>query len=139
MLCSIFFGGQGSCPGFNLKFDVVLSNTGSQFMATFCSGCKEEVESVGDVNRDAKSGPAVHEFGSILEGLAGCVACGGNSTLVSCLHVFPFYVAFLCIAEIFGAFLCLVFQVATNYFLSEGLGSFVCYATCPFISWRVAN
>lgn len=48
-----------------------------RLMAMFCSGCKEEVENAGAPN-DAKNAASVQGFSAILEGLADCVACGGN-------------------------------------------------------------
>ncbi|KAI7994314.1 hypothetical protein LOK49_LG11G02023 [Camellia lanceoleosa] len=48
-----------------------------KLMAMFCSGCKEEVENAGAPN-DAKNASSVQGFSAILEGLADCVACGGN-------------------------------------------------------------
>ncbi|GMP95360.1 hypothetical protein CsSME_00044440 [Camellia sinensis var. sinensis] len=48
-----------------------------KLMAMFCSGCKEEVENAGASN-DAKNASSVQGFSAILEGLADCVACGGN-------------------------------------------------------------
>lgn len=48
-----------------------------RLMAMFCSGCKEEVENAGAPN-DAKNAASVQVFSAILEGLADCVACGGN-------------------------------------------------------------
>ncbi|XP_028124481.1 uncharacterized protein LOC114321510 isoform X2 [Camellia sinensis] len=53
-----------------------------KLMAMFCSGCKEEVENAGAPN-DAKNASSVQGFSAILEGLADCVACGGNGIQVS--------------------------------------------------------
>ena len=58
-------------------------NAGPKVMATFCSGCKEEVECAGAANSDAKNASAFQRFSVVLEGLADCVACGGNGTQVS--------------------------------------------------------
>ncbi|XP_059641267.1 protein SENSITIVE TO UV 2 isoform X2 [Cornus florida] len=50
-----------------------------QLMGMLCSGCKEEGENAGVVNNDARSASAFEGFGGVLEGLADCIDCSGNS------------------------------------------------------------
>ena len=51
-------------------------------MATFCSGCKEEMKGAENENNDAGNASSFREFSAILDGLADCVTCRGNGTTV---------------------------------------------------------
>lgn len=50
-----------------------------KLLTMFCAGCKHDAESSADVADGLKEAPALQGgFGSILEGLAGCISCKGN-------------------------------------------------------------
>ncbi|XP_052169853.1 protein SENSITIVE TO UV 2 [Diospyros lotus] len=49
-----------------------------KLMAMFCMGCKEELEGAGASSTDVKNAFTSQGFCFVLDGLADCVACGGN-------------------------------------------------------------
>ncbi|XP_043694269.1 protein SENSITIVE TO UV 2 [Telopea speciosissima] len=52
-----------------------------KLLMMFCSGCKDGDGSAGNAPDGPEDASAFQEFGSILEGLAECLACSGNDTL----------------------------------------------------------
>ncbi|XP_042485216.1 protein SENSITIVE TO UV 2 isoform X2 [Macadamia integrifolia] len=53
-----------------------------KLLMMFCSGCKDGDGSAGDAPDGPEDASAFQGFGSILEGLAECLACSGNGTLI---------------------------------------------------------
>lgn len=52
-------------------------------MSMFCSGCKDEMENAGAVIADGRKASTTQQFCEILEGVADCLPCHGDGTLVS--------------------------------------------------------
>ncbi|XP_074330967.1 protein SENSITIVE TO UV 2 [Apium graveolens] len=51
-------------------------------MSLFCSGCKDEMENAGAAISDTRKASTTQQFCNILEGVADCLPCHGDGTLV---------------------------------------------------------
>uniref|UniRef100_A0A166F5H7 Uncharacterized protein n=1 Tax=Daucus carota subsp. sativus TaxID=79200 RepID=A0A166F5H7_DAUCS len=51
-------------------------------MSMFCSGCKDEMENAGAAIADGRKASTTQQFCEILEGVADCLPCHGDGTLV---------------------------------------------------------
>lgn len=60
-----------------------MLNEGPPIMSLFCSGCKDEMENAGVAISDTRMASTTQQFCKILEGVADCLPCHGDGTLVS--------------------------------------------------------
>lgn len=51
-------------------------------MSMFCSGCKDEMENAGTAISETRKASTTQQFCKILEGVADCLPCHGDGTLV---------------------------------------------------------
>lgn len=51
-------------------------------MSMFCSGCKDEMENAGAAISETRKASVTQQFCKILEGVADCLPCHGEGTLV---------------------------------------------------------